>query len=140
MDFFVNLHFAKLEMEKIMEEMKLKYIDIEDFKKEVYKYYLEAFPEEERKPLELIQASYEKRYTRIIEILYQNEMVGFMLLNRIKDKGYAILDYLAILPQYRNNKFGTKALQKLLEQEKENQGIFIEIEKVGLGRDVEENL
>lgn len=67
-------------------------------------------------------------------------MVGFMVLNRVKDKGYAVLDYLAILPQYRNSKFGTKALQILLEQEKENNGIFIEIEKVGLGKDIEENL
>lgn len=67
-------------------------------------------------------------------------MVGFMLLNRVKDNGYAQLDYLAILPQYRNSKFGTKALQILLEQEKESSGIFIEIEKVGLGKDREENL
>ena len=63
-----------------------------------------------------------------------------MLLNRVKDKGYAVLDYLAILPQYRNSKFGTTALHILLEQEKESRGIFIEIEKVGLGKDIEENL
>ena len=123
-----------------MEDMKLKDIGIDKFKKELYSYYLEIFPEDERKPLELIQLSYEKQYTKIIEILYKNEMVGFMVLNRVKDKGYAVLDYLAILPQYRNSKFGTKALQILLEQEKENSGIFIEIEKVGLGKDIEENL
>lgn len=102
--------------------MKLKDIGIDEFKKDVYSYYLEIFPEDERKPLELIQLSYEKQYTKIIEILYKNEMVGFMLLNRVKNKGYAVLDYLAILPQYRNSKFGTKALQILLEQEKESKG------------------
>lgn len=123
-----------------MEDMELKDIDIEKFKKEVYSYYLEIFPEDERKPLELIKSSYEKHYTKIIEIIYKNEMVGFMLLNRVKDNGYAVLDYLAILPQHRNSKFGTKALQILLEQEKENSGIFIEIEKVGLGNSEEENL
>lgn len=123
-----------------MEDMKLKYIGIDRFEKEVYPYYLEIFPEDERKPLELIQSSYDKQYTKIIEILYKNEMVGFMVLNRVKEKGYAVLDYLAILPQYRNSKLGTKALQILLEQEKENNGIFIEIEKVGLGKNVEENL
>lgn len=123
-----------------MEDMKLKNIDIDKFKKEVYSYYLEIFPEDERKPLELLYSSYERHYTKIIEILYKNEMVGFMVLNRVKDKGYAVLDYLAILPQYRNNKFGTKALQMLLEQERENSGIVIEIEKVGLGKDTEENL
>lgn len=123
-----------------MEDMKLKDIGIDKFEKDVYLYYLKIFPEDARKPLELLQSSYEKHYTRIIEILYKNEIIGFMILNKVKDKGYAVLDYLAILPQYRNNKFGTKALQILLEQEKENSGIFIEIEKVGLGKDIEENL
>lgn len=123
-----------------MEDMKLKDIGIDKFEKDVYLYYLKIFPEDERKPLELLQSSYKKYYTRIIEILYKNEIIGFMILNKVKDKGYAVLDYLAILPQYRNNKFGTKALQILLEQEKENSGIFIEIEKVGLGKDIEENL
>lgn len=124
----------------IMEDIKLKDIGIDKFEKDVYSYYLEIFPEDERKPLKLIQSSYDKQYTNIIEILYKNKMVGFMLLNRVKDKGYVVLDYLAILPQYRNNKFGTRALQILLEQERETKGIFIEIEKVGLGKDTEENL
>lgn len=123
-----------------MEDMKLKDISIDVFKKEVYSYYLEIFPEDERKSLELIQSSYEKRHTNIVEILYKNELVGFMILNRIKDNKFVVLDYLAILPQYRNSKFGTKALQILFEQEKESSGIFVEIEKVGLGKNAEENL
>lgn len=118
----------------------LKDINIQEFKEKIYSYYLEIFPEDERKPIELIQSSYEKKYTKIIEILYKNEIVGFMLLNKVKDKWYAVLDYLAIFPQYRNNQLGTKALKRLLEQEKENSGIFIEIEKVGLGKNKEENL
>lgn len=123
-----------------MEDIELKNIDIDEFKKDIYSYYLDIFPENERKPLKLIKSSYKNQFTNIIKILHKNEMVGFMLLNRIKDKGYAVLDYLAILPQYRNNNFGTKALQILLEQEQENKGIFVEVEKVGLGKDIEENL
>lgn len=123
-----------------MEDIKLKDISIEKFEKELYSYYLDIFPKDERKSLELLHSSYERHYTRIIEILYKNEKVGFMILNKVKDKGYVILDYFAILPQYRNNKFGTKALQILIGQERENSGIFIEIEKVGLGKDKEENL
>lgn len=123
-----------------MEDMKLKNIDINKFKKEIYSYYLELFSEDERKPLELLRLSYEKCCTKIIEILYKDEIIGFMILNQAKDQGYIVLDYFAILPQYGNNKFGTKALQILLEQEKENKGVFIEIEKVGFGKDIEENL
>ena len=123
-----------------MEDIELKNIDIDEFKKYIYSYYLDIFPENERKPLKLIKSSYKNQFTNIIKILHKNEMVGFMLLNRVKDKGYVVLDYLAILPQYRNNNFGTKALQILLEQEQENKGIFVEVEKVGLGKDIEENL
>ncbi len=112
-----------------MEDMRLKDIGIDKFKKEIYSYYLEIFPEDERKSIELIQSSHKKKHTKIIEILYKNKMVGFMILNKVKDKGYGVLDYLAILPQYRNRKFGTKALKILLEQEKESSGVFIEIEK-----------
>lgn len=123
-----------------MKNIELKYIDINQFEKEIYPYYIEIFPEEERKPLNIIQSAYVRQYIKIIEILYRNEFVGFMLLNRIKDNGYVVLDYIAILPQYRNNKFGTEALKILLKQEEKNSGVFIEIEKVGLGKTKEENI
>lgn len=121
-----------------MEDMELKDIGIDEFEKEIYHYYLEVFPEDERKSLKLLKSLVNKGRTKIIEILYKNEIVGFMILNKIKDNGYVWLDYFAILPQYRNNKLGTKALQLLLEQE--NNGVFIEIEKIGLGKNAEENL
>ena len=37
-----------------MEDMKLKDIGIDKFKEDVYSYYLKIFPEDERKPLELL--------------------------------------------------------------------------------------
>lgn len=123
-----------------MDDIELKNIGIEEFKEKVYSYYVNIFPEEERKSLELIELSYKKQYTKIIEILYQNKIVGFMLLNRIKEKGYSVLDYLGILQEYRNNGIGTRALKILLQQEKENTGIFVEIEKIGLGKNEKENL
>ncbi len=123
-----------------MESIKLKNININKFIDVVYPYYIDIFSKEERKPLELIQSAYEKRYIKIIEVMNKKQMVGFMILNKVKEKGYAILDYFAILPQFRNYKYGTKALQVLLESEKESKGIFIEIEKIGLGKNESENL
>lgn len=123
-----------------MREIELKNIGIEEFKEKIYFHYVNIFPEEERKPLILIELSYKKQYTKIIEILYQNKIAGFMLLNRITNKGYLVLDYLVILPEYRNKGIGTKALKILLQQEKETSGIFIEIEKTGRGKDEKENL
>ena len=123
-----------------MEDIKLEEIDIKEFKEDIYIHYVEAFPEEERKPFSLIKNTYDRGYMKLIKILNNDSLLGFMILNRIKNNGYAVLDYFAILPQYRNKGFGTKALKLLLEKEKNSSGIFIEIEKVGLGINNEDNL
>ncbi len=117
----------------------LSYIDVNEFEEKIYHYYLEAFPEDERKPLELIKSSYNRGYTKIIKVLDENVIIGFMILNRINNSSYAVLDYLCILPQYRNRNFGTSALHLLIEQESKSHGIFIEVEKVGFGKDEEDN-
>lgn len=122
-----------------MKEINLVQIDISEFKEKIVSYYFEIFPEEERKPVQLIEKSCEKGYTKIIKIMSKETLIGFMILNRIKENGFAILDYLAILPKFQGKGFGTKALQLLLEDEKKTNGIFVEIEKVGLGKDEKEN-
>lgn len=126
-------------MEYKEDNIELVNIGIDEFKEVLYSYYLEIFPREERKPLELIKSTYNKGYSRIIKIINNETITGFMILNRVKNNSYAILDYLAILPQYRNRGIGTSALKLLIEQERKNNGIFVEIEKVGLGKDKEEN-
>lgn len=120
--------------------MNLININIKEFEKELYSYHVEIFPEEERKPLEILQGCYQKGYTKFIKIVNDDNVVGFMILNRVKENGYVILDYFAILSPYRNKGFGTKAMELLIEKEKENAGIFVEIEKLGLGKDKTENL
>lgn len=122
-----------------MKNINLIYIDINEFKEKIYPYYLEIFPKEERKPIELIEKCYQNGYTKIIKIVSEEILVGFMLLNRVKENGYVILDYFAIFPEFQEKGFGTKALQLLIEQEKNKNGIFIEIEKTGLGKDEKEN-
>ena len=118
----------------------IKEIEINKFERELYQYYLEIFPDDERKPLELIRNSYKRGYTKIIEILNNDTLIGFMIINKLNDSSYVVLDYLAILPQYRSKGFGSKAIKLLIENEKNGKGIFIEIEKIGLGKDEKENL
>jgi len=126
-------------MEQAGNEIALVEIDVNEFKNTLYSYYLEIFPKEERKSFRMIEKSYNKGISKIIKIVNDNNLVGFMILNQIKKNGYVILDYLAILPQYRDKGFGSKALRKLINQQEKNEGIFIEIEKIGLGKDEEEN-
>lgn len=119
--------------------MILKKIDIKEFKKVIYPAYKKIFPQSERKSYRLIKKSFEENITQIIEILEEGTVVGFLTINTIKNAKYSILDYLAILPEYQNKGYGTKAITLLKEQRKNQSGIIIEIEKCGLGENEEEN-
>ncbi len=66
-------------------------------------------------------------------------MVGFLLTNSLENNPYLQLDYLAILPTEQSKGYGSQALRLLQEQASVYDGIFIEMEKVGLGKNEKEN-
>ena len=120
--------------------MNLINIGIEEFKKEVYPEYIKIFPKEERKELKTIEQNYDKKITKFIKICENNQFVGFFIINTIKNSQYVQLDYFAILEKYQNKGYGTKAIQLLKKQMEAYEGIFVEIEKLGLGKDKQDNL
>ena len=120
--------------------MNLINIGIEEFKKEVYPEYIKIFPKEERKELKTIEQNYDKKITKLIKICEHNQFIGFFIINTIKNNQYVQLDYFAILEKYQNKGYGTKAIQLLKKQMETYDGVFVEIEKLGLGKDRQENL
>lgn len=113
--------------------MYLKKVDIKEFKKDLYEEYKKIFPKEERKTYEDIERSYNKNITDIIEIIVDEQCVGFIIINSIKNNRIILLDYFAILPKYQHKGYGTNAIKLLKEMYETYDGIFIEIEKVGNG-------
>ena len=118
--------------------MQLKKIDILEFKKVIYGDYKKIFPSMERKSYRTIKRLYKNNMTEIIEIVQENEIVGFIIINTIEDNLYAILDYFAILPKYQGKGYGTEAIKLLKEMYKEYNGIYIEIEKIETAKTEEE--
>lgn len=119
--------------------MKFIFTNMEEFKKIIYPEYKKLFPKLERKTLKDIENSFFKNITKIVKITENDNFIGFIIYNVLEDKKYLQLDYFAILPQYQNKGYGTQALALLKEQSKEYNGIFIEVEKVGLGNNDVEN-
>lgn len=119
--------------------MKLVSTNMKEFKKIIYPEYLKLFPKLERKSLKDIERSFLKNITKIIKITENDNFIGFIITNALADKKYLQLDYFAILPQYQNKGYGTKALEILKEQSKKYNGIFIEVEKADLGNNKDEN-
>lgn len=120
--------------------MNLVNIGIEEFKKIVYPEYVSIFPKEERKEFKVLEDNFNKKITRFIKICENDIFVGFFIINTTEKNQYIQLDYFAILEKYQNKGYGTKAIQLLKKQMETYDGIFVEIEKLGLGKDKQENL
>ncbi len=119
--------------------MELINIDYKEFKAEIYQKYIEIFPEEERKTLEAMEKNYNKNITRFIKIDEEKELIGFCIMNSIENNRYMQLDYFAILPEYQNKGYGTKAIKELEKVVQNYDAIFVEIEKLCYGANKEEN-
>ena len=117
--------------------MELQIAKLEEFKNLIYPEYLNLFPKLERREYSDIEKSVKKGKTRVIKIIVEKEMVGFMITNKLKDISCLQLDYLAILPKYQKKGYGSDAINLL---KKDSDSIFIEIEKQGLGKNEKENI
>lgn len=112
---------------------------MKEFKGLIYPQYIKLFPKSERKSYKEIEDSVNKGITNIIAIIENKEIIGFMMLNIVINNPYAQLDYFAIFQIHQGKGYGTKAIKLLQEMYKDYNGIFIEIEKLGLGGEVKEN-
>lgn len=121
--------------------MELKLIEINEFKKDIYKHYKKMFPRAERKSYKNLKRGYNNKITNFYKIIEKNELVGFIITqNANGDSRYILLDFLAILPIYQCKGFGKQAVKELNKIISEKYlGLFAEVEKAGLGKSEKEN-
>lgn len=108
--------------------IKLKELDIKEFNKKIYKYYINMFPMDERKSKLLLKKLINNGYLKIIGIYDDKKLVGFMLLEQAKNNKYLMLDYFGIFPQYQNIGYGTQAITELQKMYSNIEGVFAEVE------------
>ena len=65
--------------------MKLIDIDIKTFKKEIYINYKKMFPRLERKSYNHLKKCSELGMSDFIEIVENDDIIGYMILNKIRD-------------------------------------------------------
>lgn len=111
--------------------------DFKDFKKNIYKDYVNIFPKDERKTLVTLEDMYKRKILNIYKIIEKDIYVGFILIVGVNNK-ISLLEYFAILPKYRNKGYGIKTL-KLLKTLLKSDLIFVEVEKAGLGLTKKDN-
>lgn len=120
--------------------IELVAIDIERFKEKIYPKYLKLFPASERKSYKQLVSAFNKGVLNIIEIMLDEKSIGFFIINSIKGNKYLQVDYFAIFAKFQGKGYGKQAINKLKQISREYRGIFIEVEKLGLGSDEKENI
>lgn len=112
-----------------IEKMNIIEITIEEFKEKIYKEYIELFPQEEQRQWEKIKESYEKGIEKFYKIVNDDNIIGFIMLEKLTEKYPYYMDYFAIFKKYQGKGFGTKAIKLLLNNVIKDNGLYIEIEK-----------
>lgn len=104
--------------------LSLEKID-SDVLEELCQLYLEAFPEEERRPLEKwLKLIDEEPMFRILTVMKNGNFVGFMTYWTFPDFTY--VEHFAIKPSYRGGGLGGVALKLFLELQ--DQPVVLEVE------------
>ena len=109
--------------------MKLMNIadDGAQYKWQLYDLDDRAFPEQEKKPLQIMENLVADNRMEMLAMVDEDEFVG-LAINLIDiEQNRALLDYYAIVPEKRSGGYGSKGLEVLLDRFK-NQKYIFEIE------------
>lgn len=110
-------------------------IDYKEFKKEIYSHYVKLFPKTERKSLKNIKRNYLKGITKLIKIMDDDIVVGFLIYHTLDQNPYILLEYFGIFQEFQNQQYGSKTVKVLKTFFKNYKGIYGEVEKIGFGKD-----
>lgn len=96
-----------------------------EYKARLYELYDAAFPEQEKKPLQVMEQLVKEGRMEMLAMVDEDEFVG-LAINMISGNR-ALLDYYAIAPEKRSSGYGSRGLEVLLSHF-ENQKYIFEIE------------
>lgn len=97
------------------------------YKKQLFTLYEEAFPEQEKKPLWLMEQLVSEGKLEMLAMVDESEFVG-LAINMLGNES-GLLDYYAVAPDKRNGGYGSRGLEVLLKHFEGKKYIFeIEIQ------------
>ena len=107
--------------------MKLMNIadDGAQYKWQLYDLYDKAFPEQEKKPLQIMENLVADNRMEMLAMVDEDEFVGLAINLIDTEQNRALLDYYAIVPEKRSGGYGSKGLEVLLDRFKNQKYIFV---------------
>ncbi|MBE5960035.1 MAG: GNAT family N-acetyltransferase [Lachnospiraceae bacterium] len=95
----------------------------------IYKEHLvNDFPKEEQKPLVFMLDLYEKGMYPCYGMFEGETLIAYAFLVKTEQESFLLMDYYAVVKEYRSGGYGSRFLKLLQEQCKDEAGIFFEVE------------
>jgi ribosomal protein S18 acetylase RimI-like enzyme len=118
--------------------MQVKFQEILSVKNNYFKQamliYDEAFPSNEKHPIDLIQNRIINGHSKLYVGIIDGEVVCMSLIWNFNDLEFVLLDYMAVSSNYRNNNLGSQLFQFLSNRvRKLNKYMIIEVENYLFG-------
>lgn len=107
----------------------------------IYKNYVKDFPKNERKPIVvLLKNAYIKKISNILTLDDDDKPVAYTIAVNCGKHNCILVDYLATIGNIRSKGYGSEFIELLKEYYSDKAGIFVEIERCGLGKSEKENI
>lgn len=87
-----------------------------EYREQVFSLYDEAFPEDEKKPRQLMEALAAEDRMELLAVVEDGRFIGLVMNMLAREKGMALLDYFAIDPERRCSGYGSRIIGGLLER------------------------
>ena len=112
----------------MISELTVKLINKEERKNTYKKYMKQDFPKNELRPLHMIEALVEKGHYYTYGIFEEEKMIAYAYFWEEKEKEILLFDYFAVIPELRNQGYGTAAMDRILHACKDKRGVMLEAE------------
>ena len=93
-----------------------------------YQHMKQDFPENELRPLHMIEALVEKGNYYTYGIFEEEKLIAYAYFWEEQEKEILLFDYFAIIPELRNQGYGKEAMRAILKVCKNKKGVILEAE------------
>jgi GNAT superfamily N-acetyltransferase len=111
-----------------MIKMELKQLMKEEVKKIYNEHMVMDFPQEELKPIHVIERLIDRKIYECYGLYNNGELLAYAFFNN--SKSYLLLDYYSVCEKYRSKGIGSKFFSILKKEFKNHNGIIVEVEDI----------
>lgn len=116
----------------------IRKLSLEEILSVYWEHAVKHFPQDELKPAESIRRMYDAHAYEALALYKEKELAGYAFFAKKPDSDVLLLDYYAVVEQFRNSGIGSFFLQAMREYYSEKAAILIETEQVHKAKTAEE--